>query len=61
MLKAKPHLFVNWSEIHQTTLPKIKIQDAKDTFKHTLNAEQPDDRGGDRGSKMHESLVSSFK
>ena len=26
-----------------------------------MNAEQPDDRGGDRGTKMHDSLVKSFK
>jgi arylsulfatase A-like enzyme len=41
-------------------LPKIRDQDATDTFKHTLNSNE-DDRGGDRGTKMHDSLVSSFK
>ena len=38
----------------------IRDQDATDTFKHTLNSNE-DDRGGDRGTKMHDSLVNSFQ
>ena len=56
-----PKKYFDQFPLDSIILPKIKIQDAKDTFKHTLNEEQPDDRGGDRGSKMHDSLVSSFK
>lgn len=56
-----PKKYFDKFPLESISLPVIKRQDAKDTFKHTLNAEQPDDRGGDRGTKMHDSLVKSFK
>ncbi len=39
-------------------LPKILPGDADDTFKHTILDDQ-DDRGGDRGTKIFDSLVAS--
>ena len=32
----------------------------KDTFKHTVTSKE-DDRSGDRGTKMYDSLVASYK
>ena len=40
-------------------LPTIKKGDAKDTFKHTVTSKE-DDRSGDRGTKMYDSLVASY-
>ena len=40
-------------------LPIIKRGDAEDTFKHTVNSKE-DDRSGDRGTKMYDSLVASY-
>ena len=41
-------------------LPKILREDAKDTFKHTVTSKE-DDRSGDRGTKMYDSLVASYE
>ena len=40
-------------------LPVIKRGDAEDTFKHTVTSKE-DDRSGDRGTKMYDSLVASY-
>ena len=40
-------------------LPLIKKGDAEDTFKHTVTSKE-DDRSGDRGTKMYDSLVASY-
>ncbi len=40
-------------------LPLIKAGDAEDTFKHTITSSE-DDRSGDRGTKIYDSLISSF-
>ena len=55
-----PQKYFDMFPLKTISLPKIRDQDATDTFKHTLNSNE-DDRGGDRGTKMHDSLVSSFK
>ena len=39
-------------------LPKILKDDAKDTFKNTVTSKE-DDRSGDRGTKMYDSLIAS--
>ena len=41
-------------------LPKIKKGDAGDTYKKTVSSKE-DDRSGDRGVKMYDSLVASYK
>ena len=41
-------------------LPKILKGDAEDTFKHTVTSKE-DDRSGDRGTKMYDTLVASYK
>jgi len=40
-------------------LPDIKPGDADDTFKHTITSAE-DDRSGDRGTKMYDSLVAAY-
>ena len=55
-----PQKYFDMFALETISLPKIRDQDATDTFKHTLNSNE-DDRGGDRGTKMHDSLVSSFQ
>ena len=41
-------------------LPKILKGDANDTFKNTVTSKE-DDRSGDRGTKMYDSLIASYK
>ncbi len=41
-------------------LPKILKGDAEDTFKNTVTS-QEDDRSGDRGTKMYDSLIASYQ
>jgi len=41
-------------------LPLIKEGDDRDTFKKTVTSDE-DDRSGDRGAKMYDSLVASFE
>ena len=55
-----PQKYFDMFPLETISLPEIRDQDAIDTFKHTLNSDE-DDRGGDRGTKMHDSLISSFK
>ena len=56
-----PQKYFDMFPLESIPLPKIRKQDAEDTYKHTLNSDAEDDRGGDRGTKMHDSLVSAFK
>jgi len=41
-------------------LPEIKADDISDTFKHTVSSKE-DDRSSDRGSKLYNSLIASYK
>ena len=56
-----PQKYFDMFPLESIALPVIRKQDSKDTYKHTLNSEEKDDRGGDRGIKMHDSLVTAFK
>jgi arylsulfatase A-like enzyme len=45
--------------IESIKLPKILKADAEDTFKNTVTSKE-DDRSGDRGTKMYDSLLASY-
>ena len=48
-----------YSLIESIKLPKILKEDAEDTFKNTVTSKE-DDRSGDRGTKMYDSLIASY-
>jgi len=54
-----PQEYFDRFPLEEIELPEIKQGDAEDTFKHTVTSEE-DDRSGDRGTKMHDSLIASF-
>ncbi|NNC87185.1 MAG: sulfatase [Akkermansiaceae bacterium] len=54
-----PQKYFDLFPLDSIRLPDIKAGDADDTFKHTVTSAE-DDRSGDRGTKMHDSLVASF-
>ncbi len=54
-----PQKYFDRFPLKEIKLPKIKEGDAQDTFKHTVTSDE-DDRGGDRGTKMFDSLVASY-
>ncbi|MEK9773409.1 MAG: sulfatase, partial [Opitutae bacterium] len=54
-----PQKYFDLFPLDEIKLPKIKKGDALDTFKHTVTSDE-DDRGGDRGTKMFDSLVASY-
>ena len=55
-----PQKYFDLFPLKSIKLPKILKEDAKDTFKHTVTSKE-DDRSGDRGTKMYDSLVASYK
>ena len=55
-----PQKYFDLFPLKSIKLPKILKKDAKDTFKHTVTSKE-DDRSGDRGTKMYDSLVASYK
>ena len=54
-----PQKYFDLFPLKSIKLPKILKEDAKDTFKHTVTSKE-DDRSGDRGTKMYDSLVASY-
>jgi iduronate 2-sulfatase len=54
-----PKKYFDRFPLESIELPKILKADADDTFKHTV-ASKEDDRSGDRGAKMFDSLVASY-
>lgn len=55
-----PQKYFDLFPIESIELPKILKSDAEDTFKNTVTSKE-DDRSGDRGTKMYDSLVASYK
>lgn len=54
-----PQEYFDRFSLEEIELPEIKQGDAEDTFKHTVTSDE-DDRSGDRGTKMYDSLVASY-
>lgn len=54
-----PQEYFDRFPLEEIELPEIKEGDAEDTFKHTVTSDE-DDRSGDRGTKMYDSLVASY-
>ena len=54
-----PQKYFDLFPLESIKLPKILKADAEDTFKNTVTSEE-DDRSGDRGTKMYDSLLASF-
>ncbi len=54
-----PQKYFNLFPIESIVLPKILKADAEDTFKNTVTSKE-DDRSGDRGTKMYDSLIASY-
>jgi iduronate 2-sulfatase len=54
-----PQKYFDLFPLESIELPKILKADADDTFKHTVTSKE-DDRSGDRGAKMFDSLVASY-
>lgn len=54
-----PQEYFDRFPIEEIELPEILEGDAEDTFKHTVTSDE-DDRSGDRGTKMYDSLVASY-
>ena len=54
-----PQKYFDLFPLESIELPKILKADADDTFKHTVTSKE-DDRSGDRGTKMLDSLVASY-
>ncbi len=54
-----PQKYFDLFPLDEIKLPKIKKGDAEDTYKNTVTSDE-DDRGGDRGTKMFDSLVASY-
>ena len=55
-----PQKYFDLFPLDSIKLPKILKGDAEDTFKHTVTS-KADDRSGDRGTKMFDSLVASYE
>ena len=55
-----PQKYFERFPLESIELPEILVGDAGDTFKHTVTSME-DDRSGDRGTKMYDSLVASYK
>ncbi|MDF1859944.1 MAG: sulfatase [Verrucomicrobiales bacterium] len=54
-----PQKYFDRFPLEEIELPEIKEGDADDTFKHTVTSAE-DDRSGDRGTKIYDSLIASF-
>ena len=54
-----PQKYFDLFPIESIKLPKILKADAEDTFKNTVTSKE-DDRSGDRGTKMYDSLIASY-
>ena len=54
-----PQKYFDLFPLESIKLPKILKGDAEDTFKHTVTSKE-DDRSGDRGTKMYDSLIASY-
>ncbi|MCF7849325.1 MAG: sulfatase [Kiritimatiellales bacterium] len=54
-----PQKYFDRFPLETIQLPLIKEGDAEDTFKHTVTSKE-DDRSGDRGTKIYDSLIASF-
>ena len=54
-----PQKYFDLFPLESIELPKILKGDADDTFKHTVTSKE-DDRSGDRGTKMYDSLIASY-
>jgi arylsulfatase A-like enzyme len=55
-----PQEYFNRFPLDSIELPKILKGDAEDTFKKTVTSKE-DDRSGDRGTKMYDSLIASYQ
>ena len=55
-----PQKYFDRFPLDSIQLPVIKVNDDEDTFKKTVTSAE-DDRSGDRGTKMYDSLVASYK
>ena len=55
-----PQKYFDRFPLDSIELPKILKGDAKDTFKNTVTSKE-DDRSGDRGTKMYDSLIASYQ
>ena len=55
-----PQKYFDRFPLDSIKLPEILKGDAEDTFKNTV-ASQEDDRSGDRGTKMYDSLIASYQ
>ncbi len=55
-----PQKYFDRFPLDSIKLPKILKGDAEDTFKNTVTS-QEDDRSGDRGTKMYDSLIASYQ
>ncbi|VGO11956.1 Choline-sulfatase [Pontiella desulfatans] len=54
-----PQKYFDRFPLESIELPQIKENDAADTYKKTVTSAE-DDRGGDRGTKIYDSLITSF-
>ena len=54
-----PQKYFDLFPLESIELPKILKADTDDTFKHTVTSKE-DDRSGDRGTKMYDSLITSY-
>lgn len=54
-----PQKYFDRFPLDSIELPDIRPGDAEDTYKHTVTASE-DDRSGDRGTKMYDSIVASY-
>ena len=54
-----PQKYFDRFPLETIELPVIKEHDADDTFKKTITSDE-DDRSGDRGTKIYDSLIASF-
>lgn len=55
-----PQKYFDLFPLESIKLPVIKRDDDDDTFKHTVHSNE-DDRSGDRGAKIHDTLIASYK
>ena len=54
-----PQKYFDRFPLESIELPEMLENDAADTFKHTISSRE-DDRSGDRGTKIYDSLIASF-
>jgi arylsulfatase A-like enzyme len=54
-----PQKYFDRFPLDSIRLPDIQTGDAEDTYKHTITSSE-DDRSGDRGTKIYDSLIASF-